>query len=227
MRFRGPARRMTARDVEEAARALRVEVPVLLAVLDVEAAGSGFDDQGRPRMLYEPHWFYRLLKQQGKTDKLKKARVAGVAYRTWGMRPYPKDSYPRLEIAMSIDWQNALKSASWGLPQILGVNHVTAGYKTVQGMVTAFTRSERAQLMAFVRFLQRKGYDRHLRSKDWAAFSRGYNGPLYKVRGYDAKLRRAYARRLTEAQAGGTPRRDGLSAALDAIKRLLKRLLGG
>jgi len=29
--------------------------------MEVEAAGSGFDSRGRPKMLFEPHVFYRNL----------------------------------------------------------------------------------------------------------------------------------------------------------------------
>jgi hypothetical protein len=41
---------------------------------------------------------------------------------------------------MDIDVEAALKSASWGLTQILGENHVDLGFLTAADMVVAFCR---------------------------------------------------------------------------------------
>jgi hypothetical protein len=79
-------------------------------VLDVESRGSGFDAQGRPLILFEPHIFYALLGSSRQRDE---AMVHGLAYPRWGTRPYPRDSYPRLIEAIGIDETAALKSASW------------------------------------------------------------------------------------------------------------------
>lgn len=162
------------------------------AVLDVEAAGEGFDSKGRPKMLFEPHLFYRELKNQPK--KLSEAMSLGLAYDGWRPGSYPPDSYPRLLAAMKIDETAALKSASWGLPQILGSNHKAAGYPTVQKMVEDFTQSEGVQLEAMIRFVKAKGLDIHLRNHDWASFARGYNGALYAAHGYHLKMRAAFER---------------------------------
>ncbi|WP_166415441.1 N-acetylmuramidase domain-containing protein [Cochlodiniinecator piscidefendens] len=86
------------------------------AVLDVETRGGGFDSQGRPKMLFEPHVFYRELSGAENAEAVN----AGLAYLKWGKRKYPRDSYSRLQKAMEINPEAALRSASWGLGQIMG-----------------------------------------------------------------------------------------------------------
>ena len=59
MDFVGSGRRLAQGDVGDAARALGIETAVLLAFLEVEAAGRGFDSKNRPKMLLETHVLYR------------------------------------------------------------------------------------------------------------------------------------------------------------------------
>ena len=160
------------------------------AVLDVESAGSGFDRQGRVKMLFEPHIFWRLL-----GDGAKRAAAArqGLARPKW-KRDYPKDSYPRLIAAMAIDEEIALQSASWGLGQIMGFNHAIAGYPSARAMVAAFADDEDQHLTAMVKFITANKLDDALRRHDWAAFARGYNGAGFAKNGYDRKLKAAFER---------------------------------
>src|SRR5690606_14914854 len=116
--FKGEAKRLDDVDLPRIGHQIGVGEDELHAFMDVEAAGSGFDSQGRPKMLFEPHVFYRNL-TGAKRDR---AVREGLAYPKWGEKPYPKDSYPRLKKAMLIDETAALKAASWGLTQILGEN---------------------------------------------------------------------------------------------------------
>lgn len=85
------------------------------AVMDLEAAGGGFDRLKRPKMLFEPHVFWRHLADAEQT----RAASLGLAYAAWKPGSYPTDSYPRLMQAMAINETAALKASSWGLGQIL------------------------------------------------------------------------------------------------------------
>ena len=189
--FRGAAIRLEPQDIDLAAQEARIEPAALRAVLKIEAAGSGFDKTGRPKMLFEPHIFYRQLK-----DGLREKAVAkGLAYPKWGEKPYPKGpeaQFVRLQEALTIDQSAALKSASWGLGQIMGSNHKLAGYGDVETMVLAAMDSELAQLRMVIAFIENTGLLDELRERDWAAFARGYNGPGYAKHQYDAKLAAAY-----------------------------------
>jgi hypothetical protein len=157
----------------------------------VETAGGGFDSLGRPRLLFEPHIFYRQL---GPGAKLDRAMAEGLAYQSWGRSPYPSDSYPRLQRAILIDREAALKSASWGLGQIMGFNHALAGFDHVEAMVAAFMEDEEAHLEAMVTFIIAAELDDELRGHNWAGFARGYNGAAFASHGYHTRLAAAYAR---------------------------------
>lgn len=188
--FKGKAVRIQDIDIPRIGYHIGVGEDELHAFMDVEAAGSGFDDQGRPKMLFEPHKFYAALSGGNRAAAVK----AGLAYPKWGEKPYPRDSYPRLVKAMAIDEDAALKSASWGLTQILGVYHKDVGFDTVQGMVQAFMDSEAEHLEATVELLKKWQVDDDLRAHRWATVARTWNGSGYAKNRYDAKLAAAFAK---------------------------------
>ena len=190
MNFKGKAKRIDDIDLPLVGRLIGVGEDEVHAILDVESAGSGFDKQGRPKMLFEPHIFWRELGPGPKRDK---AAAAGLAYPKW-KRDYPADSYPRLAKAMAIDENAALRSASWGLGQIMGFNCRMAGFDTARAMVEAFKDDEDQHLRAMINFIRAAGLDDELRRHDWKGFARGYNGAGFAKNGYDRKLAAAFAK---------------------------------
>lgn len=207
MNFTGKAKRLDDLDLALIGREIGVGEDEIHAVLDVEAAGSGFDAKGRPKMLFEPHVFWREL---GPGAAREKAAAAGLAYPRWKPGAYPKDSYPRLAKAVEIDEEAALRSASWGLGQVMGFNCKAAGYPFAKAMVVAFMDDEEAHLRAMIRFIVTNGLDDELRRHDWAGFARGYNGAGFAKNGYDKKLAASFARwqkiKDTPIPAGSKPR---------------------
>lgn len=190
MKFQGTAKRIEDLDLPRVGRLIGVGEDIIHAVIEVESSGSGFDQWGRPKMLFEPHKFYAHLPRIERD----KAVRQGLAYPKWGTKKYPSDSYPVLERAMAINPEAALKSASWGLGQIMGENHLLAGYDTVQEMVDAFMEDEDNHLEAMIAFIKATHLDDELRARNWAAFARGYNGAQYAKHGYHLKLAKAYAK---------------------------------
>lgn len=188
--FKGAARRLDDIDLPRIGARIGVGEDELHAVMDVEARSSGFDAQGRPAMLYEPHVCWRLL---GPGEKRDRAAELGLAYPRWGTKPYPRDSYPRLMMMIGIDEDIALQSASWALGQIMGFNAILAGFASARAMVLAFLDDEETHLEAMVRFIAVSGLDDELRRHDWAGFARGYNGPGYAAHGYDKRLAARFA----------------------------------
>lgn len=186
-----PAR--TAAGLANAAALIGCDAASLSAVLAVEAGKTGFDHKGRLKALFEPHIFHRVL-SKSRPAALEAATAEGLAYPRWGEQPYPADSYPRILAAAAIDPELARQSTSWGLPQILGLNHELAGYPDAAAMVTAFLISEDEQIAAMARFIGGAKLAGALRRHDWAAFARGYNGAGYARNAYDIKLAAAYAR---------------------------------
>lgn len=190
--FKGRAKRLDDIDLPKLGHRIGVGEDELHAFMDVETSGSGFDAQGRPKILFEPHVFYRNLTGAKRTAAVK----AKLAAPKWGTIPYGKESnqYPRLVKAMAIDETAALKAASWGLGQILGENHAMVGYGTVQAMVKAFMDDEENHLKAIIDFLVASGIDDDLRAHRWDVVARVYNGPGYKKNQYDTKMAAAYAK---------------------------------
>lgn len=187
--FKGAAKRIEDVDLPRIGSRIGVGEDEIHALMDVEAAGAGFDKLGRPKMLFEPHIFYRNLSG----PKREQAVKAGLAYENWKRSGYPKDSYPRLMQAMEIDETAALQAASWGLSQLLGTNFATAGYANIQAMVRAFMDDEENHLDALVSFCIKSGIDDDLRAHRWLEVARVYNGPG-KAAHYAAELAKAYAR---------------------------------
>lgn len=113
---------------EDAAKQLKVDVAAIKAVANVETKGSAFDKEGRPTILYERHYFHRLT--QGKFSK-KNPDISNSASGGYGKF---SAQYGKLEKAYKLAPDAALMSASWGRFQIMGANHVSAGYTTAQAV---------------------------------------------------------------------------------------------
>lgn len=186
--FKGAAKPLDDIDLPTIGKLIGVGEDELHAVMDVESAGGGFDSQGRPKMLFEPHVFWRHLTGA----KRAQAEREGLAYKRWGTAKYPHDSYPRMMQAMEIDEDAALQSASWGAFQIMGENYRILNYDRPQSMVIVFMADEEAHLRGMVDFCIANHLDDELRTHNWQVFARVYNGPGYKANNYDIKLSSAY-----------------------------------
>jgi len=191
MNFKGSGKKLGDIDLPRLGADIGVGEDEIHAILDVETRGGGWDSQGRLKMLFEPHVFYRELGPGKDRDRAVKE---GLAYRRARTKPYPKDSYPRIEAAMKINANAALRSASWGLGQIMGFNCMMVGYRTAKAMVEGFLKGEAEQLEAVVEFLVSAGIDDNLRAHDWRGVAAGYNGSNYAKWGYHTKLEKAFRR---------------------------------
>ncbi len=197
--FKGAGKRIEDIDLPRLAQRIGVGEDELHAIIDVETSGTGFDKQGRPKMLFEPHVFYRNLSGAKRTAAVN----AGLAYAKWDKaKKYPADSYPRLKKALLIDETAALRACSWGLGQVLGENHRMVGYETPQAMVLAFMEDEEEHLEAMVEFIIASGIEDDMRKlaaldrktlpSDCEPIVKVYNGPSYKANNYHVKMANAH-----------------------------------
>src|SRR5437868_4453973 len=115
LEFSGPATPMTDAAVEAAAQEIGCPVAAVHAVLDVESRG-GFLPDGRPKILFERAYFCRVT--GGKYNQ----SDPDISAPTWGGYRGGAAEYDRLEEAIGLDREAALKSASWGAFQIMGNN---------------------------------------------------------------------------------------------------------
>src|SRR5690606_12550109 len=114
-----------------------------------------------------------------------------------------------LRRAVAIDRVAAYESVSWGVGQVMGAHWAWLGHASVDALVGEARSGVCGQVRLMARYITRAGLADALKSHDWAAFARGYNGPAYRRNGYDTRLAKAYAR-FTKAvaepkPAGGTP----------------------
>ncbi len=184
---------ITEKAFNDSASLLGVEPATIKAVAEVESSGDGFLPSGHVKLLFEPHVFWRELKQRGIDPKT----ITGsedILYEKWGSKPYGKNSAQpeRLERAIKINREAALMSASYGKFQVMGFNHKAAGFESIEVFYSCMKIDEDQHLHAFVNFVKNKNLVDELQRKDWAGFALGYNGAGYKTNNYDEKLAAAY-----------------------------------
>jgi peptidoglycan hydrolase-like protein with peptidoglycan-binding domain len=176
-------------DYRDTAKLIGCNVATIRAVVEVEAAGSGFFSDGRPKILFEAHWFSAF------TDSRYDFSASDISSPVWNRSLYigGVGEWDRLYKASTLDRAGALKSASWGLGQVMGFNHRDAGYDNVETFVVDMHQSEGKQLAAMFNFIKSNGLGPFLVRRDWAGFALRYNGEGYRVNQYDLKLAEAYA----------------------------------
>ena len=180
---------LTLDDYRAVANSIGCETAAVRAVVSVEAAGSGFQADGRPKILFEAHWFSYF------TDDRYDDSNPNISSPVWNRSLYigGAGEWDRLYQAICLNRTAALQSASWGLGQIMGFNYKAAGYSEVESFVRDMHQSEGKQLMAMFNFIKNNGLATFLIRKDWAGFALRYNGEGYKDNNYDGKLADAYS----------------------------------
>jgi N-acetylmuramidase/Putative peptidoglycan binding domain len=188
---------LTDADFAYAAKILNCDIAAIKAVAEVESAGNGFLSDGRVKILFEGHQFYKHTRGAYATD------YPTLCYKKWTKVYYTKGKtadirgageLARLEAAIALDRTAALKSASYGKFQIMGFNYDHCGFTDVEDFYQAMQTSEGEQLKAFCGFIKYNQLDGHLRNHRWANFARGYNGAKYAENEYDKKLGAAHAK---------------------------------
>ena len=188
---------LTEQDFKNAAAFLGVEVAAIKAVAEVESYGGGFLADGRTKILFERHKFYKYYgATMGRTAAAKLMQVnPNICNSKAGGYKGNEAEYPRFKAAISYDETAAMLSASYGRFQIMGFNYRACGFDSVQAYVAAQATTEGAHLMAFCNFIKaNEAIYKALKAKRWAAFAAGYNGADYKINNYDTKMAQAYAR---------------------------------
>ncbi|MGY3856348.1 N-acetylmuramidase domain-containing protein [Aeromonas intestinalis] len=178
-------------DYINAASELGCEVKAIKAVALTETGSTGsyykFSDQDDAvlSILFERHKFSNMTSGKYDESHPEISNPVGGGYGAY------KVQYRKLMLAYSLDKNAALKAASWGKFQILGSNHLSAGYKDVREFVGSLSVSEKNHLKAFVNFIKADNrLLKAIRAKDWLAFALVYNGPRQK--GYDKRMKDNY-----------------------------------
>ncbi len=191
---------LTEQNFNNAAKIIGCTISAIKAVYQVEAAGRGYLSDGRVKILFEGHRFWKALVKNGANPKkfiAENPQYKNVLYEFWVKTHFKGGAaeWDRMSQAIEIckelklDPVLALNSASYGAFQIMGENATLCGYANSHEMLAAFNlKGEAEQLDAFCRFVKSKKLDDELRAKNWEAFAEGYNGTAYRLNKYDIKL---------------------------------------
>lgn len=183
-------------DYREFAEKHSIDPLYLMAVAEVESAGSGILQDGRPKILFEGHIFWRRLKVHGIDPKKYVDHNTDILYPKWTRKHYKGGAreYDRIERAARIHEHAAYESASWGKFQVMGYHAKKLGYMDALDMAGYMHKSEIDHLEAFIRYCYRTNLIDELQRQDSAGFAYGYNGPGYARNRYDEKIDKAYKR---------------------------------
>lgn len=196
--------RLTDDDYREVAAELGVDVAAIKAVVDIEAGRShqGFHAPSMPLINFDLTMFRRFAAKRGvnlanyyRTHAVVFARPNSARHGS-----HQAAQHARLAAARAIHPEAAVEGTFWGMFQIGGFNWRKCGAQSIDDFVWRMGKSEREQLELFARFITNTGLLPHLKSKNWAAFARGYNGASYARQNYHTRLAAAY-KRHKEAEA--------------------------
>lgn len=179
---KGRAAAITNDDMAALAIELGCHPAALEAIAEVESAGFGWFDDGRIKILPEPHKFYSALPDSKRAAALK----AGLAFKTYAqtkasghykkMTNKPGPRYDFLARMIEFDADAAYEAMSVGKFQIMGLNAETCGFPSAKAMFDAFVDSEVNQLRAFGAFLVENGLRPALKAENFAQIETTYNG---------------------------------------------------
>lgn len=187
----GQALAISLADFEQVAEQLGVETNAIRAVSTVESGGrSGFDKSKRPLIRYETHYFMRLTK--GRFNK--SHPHLSCAYGTRAYKAAAKNSWASMNEAFALNPDAAVMSASWGMFQIMGEFYAMGNWPSAQRFAEDMFLSAGQHLRLFFGYCRSTKLSRHLKTKSWAAFAKGYNGPKYRDNHYDTQMKAAYDR---------------------------------
>lgn len=191
-------RPLTEEDYRQVAAELDVEVAAIKAIVDVETGRihRGFNPDDSPVIFFDLKVF-RTMAARRKINLADYTKSHAIVFQRPDAKRFGSQQLAHHEClrkAMSIDTVTAIEGTFWGMFQIGGFNWKRCGAESPQDFAELMSRTERDQLDLFAGFMRTSGLLPHLRSKNWAAFARGYNGPAYAAQGYHTKMAAAYRR---------------------------------
>jgi len=190
-----PGIALTTTEIILISKTINIEPATLKAVQTVETGGrGGFVAPQKPTILFEGHIFWKMLVQQGINPHTHIKGNENILYPKWDHTKYIGGirEYERLQQACRIHKEAAYNSASWGMFQIMGFNHLKCGIAGIQEFVTLMSESEYSQLKLTASYLKNSHLLPHLRNHDWDRFALAYNGAGYAQNHYAEKLKEAY-----------------------------------
>lgn len=190
-----PKYSLSRKDYADAAAKIGCDIDSIKAIAKVETGGrSGWLDSKRCIILFEGHIFWQELKAAGINPYRYSKQYPDVLYPYWTSKYYKGGSneYVRLAKAERISKEAALKSASYGMFQILGKNYGECGIKDVISFVRLMNTSSHWQLQLFVNYIVKRNLAKYMKNHQWDNFAYYYNGPSYQKNNYAKRISQEY-----------------------------------
>lgn len=190
-----------------------LEFAVVKAIHQVESKGEGFLADGKPKILFERHQFYKHLQKLGYYTLSR--QMSAIRPDLCHSKPTPKGGYGKvgeqhqrlndaIELVLKVrpdadeNLQQAVrecawKACSWGLGQVMGFNYDMVGFDSIADFVTAMETDEASQLQAMINYLKSAGLENAMKNKDWRKIAQAYNGIEYAKFNYHNRLASAYS----------------------------------
>lgn len=178
------AAKLTQAEAKTFAARLKVSVKQLQAVATVEAAGSGFDKNGRPKILFERHKFHKYTGGKYSVCAFSNPVAGGYNESSW-------DKLLGAVVTGAVD--AAFMACSWGKFQVLGEYWDDFGYASPFALAFSMVSSETAHYELLCHYID------HFKLQDemaalstnpetCRAFAKAYNGAGYVKFDYHNKL---------------------------------------
>lgn len=187
--------KVTKEQIQQLATENGIEYAALMAFLEVEGSGKGFDSAtGKILIQFEPLWFKKNVKDW----ENHKGKGIWVNNKVENQA----NEWAAFNDAFYEDQEAAMLSTSIGMCQIMGFNFKQAGYNSVSEMWDDFKKGEYEQVKSLIHFIKAntKLYNA-VKSKSWGTVASIYNGAGYKEMArknnqvpYDEKLSKAYVK---------------------------------
>lgn len=161
--------------IKQAVATTKTLIPLarLLAFIEVESGGKGFGDTGKLMLQFEAHIF-------SKATNIPRSKDNNWAWDE-NLVDVQSKEWIAFNEAFEINPEEAMKSTSWGLPQIMGFNHKQAGYASVGDMLDDFKRGELEQVCALIRFIEaNKKLYKAVMEGDYETIADIYNGAYHR-----------------------------------------------
>lgn len=177
---------ITDAELDMIARRLGCSLQQLKAVSKVESGGKAFDDSGRPKILFERHYFHRLTRGAFSPAEFSLAKGGGYNVPSWG----------KLVSAACRDADAAFSSCSWGKFQVMGAHWHLLNYPSPIEMAYSTVTSEAAHYEMLARFVEANDLKGKLKAissdpDSCRPFAKAYNGSSYEDFDYHNKIAEA------------------------------------
>lgn len=171
----------------------KLELAALLAFMEVESGGKGFDPKtGKIMIQFEPHIFSNKsgIERSTTNHYLWDENKVDVQPQEW----------IAFNDAFKVNSDLAMESTSIGLPQIMGFHWKRLGFSSVGDMWDSFKVSELNQVKSLIKFLETdKNLLDAITCLNWDKVASLYNGKGYKALAlklkrepYDITMAKAY-----------------------------------